>query len=34
VNSYVMKPADSAQFAQVVGDIGAYWLNINHPPAH
>jgi CheY-like chemotaxis protein len=34
VNSYVMKPADSAKFAHVVGDIGNYWLNINHPPAH
>jgi CheY-like chemotaxis protein len=34
VNSYVMKPADSTQFIQVVGDIGNYWLNINQPPAH
>lgn len=34
VNSYVMKPADSAQFLQVVGDIGNYWLNLNQPPAH
>ena len=34
VNSYVMKPVDSAQFMQVVGEIGNYWLNINHPPAH
>jgi CheY-like chemotaxis protein len=34
VNSYVMKPADSAQFRQVVGDIGNYWLNLNQPPAH
>jgi two-component system response regulator len=32
VNSYVMKPADSKKFAQVVGDIGHYWLNINRPP--
>ena len=34
VNSYVMKPADAGKFMQVVGDIGNYWLNINHPPAH
>jgi CheY-like chemotaxis protein len=34
VNSYVMKPADSTQFIQLVGDIGNYWLNINQPPAH
>ena len=32
VNSYVMNPADSKKFAQVVGDIGHYWLNINRPP--
>ncbi|MGH7992541.1 MAG: response regulator [Limisphaerales bacterium] len=34
VNSYVMKPANSGKFMQVVGDIGNYWLNINQPPAH
>jgi CheY-like chemotaxis protein len=34
VNSYVMKPASSEQFVQVVGEIGNYWLNVNHPPAH
>lgn len=34
VNSYVMKPTDSAKFAQVAGEIGNYWLNINQPPAH
>jgi two-component system response regulator len=34
VNSYVMKSANSAQFIQVVGDVGNYWLNINQPPAH
>jgi two-component system, response regulator len=34
VNSYVMKPADAGKFMQVVGEIGNYWLNINHPPAH
>ena len=34
VNSYFMKPADSTQFVQAVGEIGNYWLNINQPPAH
>jgi two-component system, response regulator len=34
VNSYVMKPAEAGKFMQVVGAIGDYWLNINHPPAH
>ncbi len=34
VNSYVMKPAEAGKFMQVVGDIGNYWLNVNHPPAH
>ena len=31
-NSYVVKPADSKQFAQVIGDIGHYWLTINQQP--
>jgi CheY-like chemotaxis protein len=34
VNSYVMKPMDGKQFMQTVGDIGHYWMNVNHPPAH
>jgi len=34
VNSYVMKPADGRKFMQVVGDIGHYWVNVNHQPAH
>jgi len=29
VNSYVVKPADSKRFAQVIGDIAHYWLAIN-----
>jgi len=29
VNSYVVKPADSKKFAQVIGDIAHYWLAIN-----
>ena len=32
VNSYVVKPADSKKFAQVIGDIGYYWLTINQRP--
>jgi two-component system response regulator len=32
VNSYVIKPPDSKSFAQVIGDIGYYWLNINQSP--
>jgi two-component system response regulator len=34
VNSYVVKPADSDKFIQVVGDIGHYWLNVNQPQPH
>jgi len=34
VNSYVMKPADAGKFMQVVGEIGNYWMKVNHPPAH
>jgi CheY-like chemotaxis protein len=29
VNSYVVKPSDGKQYAQVVADIAYYWLNIN-----
>ena len=32
VNSYVIKPADGKQFAQVIGDIAYYWLTVNEPP--
>ena len=32
VNSYVVKPADSKKFAQVIGDIGYYWLTVNQRP--
>jgi two-component system response regulator len=28
-NSYVVKPADSKKFAQVVADIVHYWLHVN-----
>jgi two-component system, response regulator len=29
VNSYVVKPLNSRQYAQVVGDIAYYWLSVN-----
>jgi len=32
VNSYVVKPADSKKFAQVIGDVGYYWLAVNQRP--
>jgi len=32
VNSYVIKPADRAQFVKVVAAIGRYWLEINCSP--
>ena len=30
VNSYVIKPTDAEKFMEIVGDIGHYWLNVNH----
>jgi len=32
VNSYVVKPADSKKFAQLIGDVGYYWLSVNQRP--
>jgi DNA-binding response OmpR family regulator len=32
VNSYVIKPVDSKKYAQVIGDIGYYWLTVNQSP--
>jgi len=29
VNSYVVKPSDARQYAQLVADIAHYWLNVN-----
>jgi len=33
VNSYVIKPADPFQFAEVIAAIGRYWLGINELPS-
>ena len=31
-NSYVCKPVDFDQFAQVIHQLGLYWLAVNEPP--
>ncbi len=31
-NSYVRKPVDFDQFADVIHQLGAYWLVVNEPP--
>ena len=32
VNSYIVKPVDFGQFAEVVQNLGMYWLLLNQPP--
>jgi len=32
VNSYIRKPVDFSQFAQVVEHLALYWLLLNEPP--
>ena len=32
-NSYVRKPANSAEFADVARQLGPYWLLLNEPPS-
>jgi CheY-like chemotaxis protein len=32
VNSYIVKPVDFSQFAEVVRQLGLYWLLLNQPP--
>ncbi len=31
-NSYLVKPIDYARFEKLIGDIEAYWLNLNRQP--
>jgi two-component system response regulator len=31
-NSYIVKPVNSAKFAEVVGKLGMYWMWMNEPP--
>jgi CheY-like chemotaxis protein len=33
VNSYLVKPVDFSQFAEVVRQLGLYWLLLNQAPA-
>jgi DNA-binding response OmpR family regulator len=32
VNSYIVKPVDFAHFAEIVAQIGMYWVLANHLP--
>ena len=31
-NSYIVKPTDSAQYAESIKQLGLYWLMLNEPP--
>ncbi len=31
-NSYLVKPVDFARFEKLIGDVQAYWLNLNRQP--
>jgi two-component system response regulator len=33
VNSYIQKPVEFDAFAEVVSQLGLYWLVVNHAPA-
>jgi two-component system response regulator len=32
VNSYIVKPVEFDKFAEVVSEIGFYWVLLNKPP--
>jgi hypothetical protein len=32
VNSYVVKPVESGDFNQAVGQLGTYWMLLNNGP--
>jgi hypothetical protein len=32
VNSYIAKPVEFDRFAEIVADLGFYWLLTNRPP--
>ncbi|MND09045.1 hypothetical protein D3C83_320890 [compost metagenome] len=34
INGYVVKPVEFVAFAEVVRQVGYYWLAINRAPAH
>lgn len=34
VNSYIVKPVSFTRFAEVVGQLGLYWLLLNETPQH
>jgi CheY-like chemotaxis protein len=33
-SSYVRKPVDFDQYAELIGQIGSYWLVVNEPPSN